>query len=113
MEDYPLEQYVRDAKIDTLYEGTTAIQGQDLFFPQDRPRPRPGAGGPPAQVQTWLDSGAGDDSAGHASGDGQLKEERALLQTALEDAGGIVAAMIGDLTAAQSPDRAREVYKSG
>ena len=30
--DYPVEQYVRDAKIDTLYEGTTAIQGQDLFF---------------------------------------------------------------------------------
>ncbi len=30
--DYPIEQYVRDAKIDTLYEGTTAIQGQDLFF---------------------------------------------------------------------------------
>ncbi|MGH3802430.1 MAG: acyl-CoA dehydrogenase, partial [Pseudonocardiaceae bacterium] len=28
----PLEQYVRDSKIDTLYEGTTAIQGQDLFF---------------------------------------------------------------------------------
>jgi hypothetical protein len=30
--DYPIEQYVRDAKIDTLYEGTTAIQGQDFFF---------------------------------------------------------------------------------
>ncbi|GAB2927314.1 acyl-CoA dehydrogenase [Streptomyces mayteni] len=30
--DYPLEQYIRDAKIDTLYEGTTAIQGQDFFF---------------------------------------------------------------------------------
>lgn len=30
--DWPLEQYVRDAKIDTLYEGTTAIQGMDLFF---------------------------------------------------------------------------------
>ena len=30
--DYPIEQYVRDAKIDTLYEGTTAIQSQDLFF---------------------------------------------------------------------------------
>src|SRR5215211_4828473 len=30
--DYPIEQYVRDAKIDTLYEGTTSIQGQDLFF---------------------------------------------------------------------------------
>ncbi|MBP2389741.1 alkylation response protein AidB-like acyl-CoA dehydrogenase [Aeromicrobium fastidiosum] len=30
LQDYPIEQYVRDAKIDTLYEGTTAIQGQDL-----------------------------------------------------------------------------------
>src|SRR5690606_39964906 len=32
LQEYPLEQYVRDAKIDTLYEGTTAIQGQDFFF---------------------------------------------------------------------------------
>ncbi|MGV9862996.1 acyl-CoA dehydrogenase [Rhodococcus koreensis] len=32
LQDYPLEQYVRDAKIDTVYEGTTAIQAQDLFF---------------------------------------------------------------------------------
>jgi alkylation response protein AidB-like acyl-CoA dehydrogenase len=30
--DWPIEQYVRDAKIDTLYEGTTAIQGLDFFF---------------------------------------------------------------------------------
>ena len=32
LQDYPIEQYVRDAKIDTLYEGTTAIQGMDFFF---------------------------------------------------------------------------------
>src|SRR3954469_11262173 len=32
LQDYPLEQYIRDAKIDTLYEGTTAIQGMDFFF---------------------------------------------------------------------------------
>ena len=32
LQDYPIEQYIRDAKIDTLYEGTTAIQGQDFFF---------------------------------------------------------------------------------
>ena len=32
LQDYPIEQYIRDAKIDTLYEGTTAIQGMDLFF---------------------------------------------------------------------------------
>ncbi|MBK8261334.1 MAG: acyl-CoA dehydrogenase [Nannocystis sp.] len=30
--DYPLEQYIRDQKIDTLYEGTTHIQALDLFF---------------------------------------------------------------------------------
>jgi len=32
LQDYPIEQYIRDAKIDTLYEGTTSIQGLDLFF---------------------------------------------------------------------------------
>ena len=31
-QDYPIEQYIRDAKIDTLYEGTTAIQALDLFI---------------------------------------------------------------------------------
>lgn len=30
--DYPIEQYLRDAKIDTLYEGTTNIQANDFFF---------------------------------------------------------------------------------
>ena len=28
----PVEQYIRDAKIDSLYEGTTAIQALDLLF---------------------------------------------------------------------------------
>src|SRR5258706_15660801 len=32
LQDYPMEQYIRDAKIDSLYEGTTAIQGLDLYF---------------------------------------------------------------------------------
>ena len=104
LEDYPLEQYVRDAKIDTLYEGTTAIQGQDLFFRKivrDRGR---ALGDLSAQVQAWLDSEAGN---------GQLKEERALLQTALEDAGTIVAVMISDLQAAAAPADSREIYKVG
>jgi hypothetical protein len=30
--DYPIEQYIRDQKIDTLYEGTTHIQSLDLVF---------------------------------------------------------------------------------
>jgi hypothetical protein len=31
-QDYPVEQYIRDQKIDSLYEGTTHIQALDLFF---------------------------------------------------------------------------------
>jgi alkylation response protein AidB-like acyl-CoA dehydrogenase len=51
LQDYPLEQYVRDAKIDTLYEGTTAIQGHGLLLPQDRRGQGRGAGSTsPAQV---------------------------------------------------------------
>ena len=108
VEDHPLEQYVRDAKIDTLYEGTTAIQGQDLFFRKivrDRGR---ALGDLSAQVQGWIDSGAGPGES-----ESRLKEERELLQTALQDAGGIVAAMIGDVTSAQAPGRERDVYLVG
>src|SRR5689334_21442084 len=32
LQDYPIEQYIRDAKIDSLYEGTTAIQSLAFFF---------------------------------------------------------------------------------
>ena len=32
LQDYPIEQYIRDSKIDSLYEGTAAIQAQDFFF---------------------------------------------------------------------------------
>lgn len=31
LQDYPVEQYVRDTKVDSLYEGTTAIQALDLL----------------------------------------------------------------------------------
>jgi alkylation response protein AidB-like acyl-CoA dehydrogenase len=31
-QDWPIEQYIRDQKIDTLYEGTTHIQSLDLIF---------------------------------------------------------------------------------
>jgi alkylation response protein AidB-like acyl-CoA dehydrogenase len=32
VQDYPMEQYVRDQKIDSLYEGTTHMQALDLVF---------------------------------------------------------------------------------
>src|SRR5674476_619936 len=80
LQDYPIEQYVRDAKIDTLYEGTTAIQGMDLFFRKivrDK-----------GQALTKLMGDIQHFAKGDA-GNGQLLRERELLGTALEDVQGI------------------------
>ncbi|MGH3444436.1 MAG: acyl-CoA dehydrogenase [Nocardioidaceae bacterium] len=105
--DYPIEQYVRDAKIDTLYEGTTAIQGQDLFFRKIVKDQAKALGFLAEQVTTFLDSEAGN---------GRLKVERGLLARGLEDAQAIVAALIDDVMsadpAAEGGD-ARNVYKVG
>jgi alkylation response protein AidB-like acyl-CoA dehydrogenase len=105
--DYPIEQYVRDAKIDTLYEGTTAIQGQDLFFRKivkDRGRALSDLS---TQIGQWLATEAGN---------GQLKEERSLLQQGLDDVAAIVTSMISDLgtTVPGMPhSNPRNVYKVG
>ena len=85
--DYPIEQYVRDAKIDTLYEGTTAIQGQDLFFRKIVRDQGAALTDLSEQIAAW--------HRRPGSGNGQLKEERDLLEQALDDAGGIVATMVG------------------
>jgi len=105
--DYPIEQYVRDAKIDTLYEGTTAIQGQDLFLRKIVKDQGRALADLSAQITQWL---------GAESGNGQLKEERALLQQALDDVGAIVATMINDLGTSMpgvANSNPRNVYKVG
>jgi alkylation response protein AidB-like acyl-CoA dehydrogenase len=105
--DYPIEQYVRDAKIDTLYEGTTAIQGQDLFFRKIVKDQGRALGDLSAQISQWT---AAD------GGNGQLKEERGLLQQALHDVAAIVATMINDLRASvpgAPHSDPRSVYKVG
>ncbi|MFL6127433.1 MAG: acyl-CoA dehydrogenase [Mycobacteriales bacterium] len=102
LQDYPIEQYIRDAKIDTLYEGTTSIQGLDLFFRKivrDK-----------GSALTALLAAIGE-FAGSEDGNGRLKEERALLATALGDVQGMVGAMVGFLTSAQ--EDVRNVYKIG
>src|SRR5215211_4669569 len=101
--DYPIEQYVRDAKIDTLYEGTTAIQGQDLFFRKiikDQGRALTDLSG---QIAKFLRT---------EGGNGQLKEERELLKRGLEDVGAIVETMTGDLLSC-GRESFRNVYKVG
>jgi alkylation response protein AidB-like acyl-CoA dehydrogenase len=102
LQDYPVEQYIRDAKIDTLYEGTTSIQGLDLFFRKivrDK-----GA----ALTALATEIGA---FAGSQDGNGRLKEERALLATALADVQAMVGAMVGFLMSGQ--EDVRNVYKVG
>ena len=102
LQDYPLEQYIRDAKIDSLYEGTTAIQAQDFFFrkiARDRGVALAHVAG---QIKSFIDSEAGN---------GRLKAERALLATALEDVQAIVTSMTQHLMGAQ--DQPTELYKVG
>jgi alkylation response protein AidB-like acyl-CoA dehydrogenase len=100
LQDYPLEQYIRDSKIDTLYEGTTAIQGLDLFFRKivrDK-----------GQALTVL---AGEITAFLESGDGQLVEERRQLGLALESVQGMIGTMVGFLSS--SREDPKNVYKVG
>ena len=107
LQEYPVEQYVRDAKIDTLYEGTTAIQGQDFFFRKIVKDQGRALGHLAQEIGAFVESGAGN---------GRLKRERTLLAAALEDANAIVGHMINDLmsadTNAENGD-ARNIYKVG
>ncbi len=102
LQDYPIEQYIRDSKIDTLYEGTTAIQGQDFFF-----RKIVKDGG---VALTWL-AGQIQATIDAEAGNGRLKEERAHLKTALGEVQSMLTAMFGHLTAAQ--EDMTNVYKIG
>jgi hypothetical protein len=107
LQDYPIEQYVRDAKIDTLYEGTTAIQGQDLFFRKVVKDQAKALGYLAGEIESFISSEAGD---------GQLKVERSLLQQALEDGNSMVATMIGQLMSADVNAEGgdlRNIYKVG
>jgi acetyl-CoA dehydrogenase-like protein/acyl-CoA dehydrogenase-like protein len=98
--DYPLEQYIRDAKIDSLYEGTTAIQALDFFF-----RKIVRDHGQALQFVTGQISKTIDTC------DEALKPLAERLQTALDDVTAMTGALTGYLMAAtQHPT---EIYKVG
>ena len=102
LQDYPIEQYIRDSKIDSLYEGTTAIQSMDFFFRKivrDK-----------GQALTYIAGEITKFIEGEAGGD-SLKKERDLLKQALDDVQGILGSMIGNLTSAQ--EDVKNVYKVG
>ncbi|HEX6249222.1 MAG TPA: acyl-CoA dehydrogenase, partial [Nocardioidaceae bacterium] len=107
LQEYPLEQYVRDAKIDTLYEGTTAIQGQDLFFRKIVKDQAQALGHVAGEIEKFVTSEAGN---------GRLKVERELLAKALEDGQAIVGTMINQLMSADPSAEGgdqRNIYKVG
>jgi alkylation response protein AidB-like acyl-CoA dehydrogenase len=107
LQDYPVEQYVRDAKIDTLYEGTTAIQGQDFFFRKIVKDQAKALGHLNNEIDAFIKSEAGN---------GRLKVERELLAKALEDAGAMVGTMINTLMSADESAEGgdvRNIYKVG
>jgi alkylation response protein AidB-like acyl-CoA dehydrogenase len=102
LQDYPVEQYIRDAKIDTLYEGTTAIQGLDFFFRKmvkDQ-----------FQSITKIASDI-TETVKADPGDGSFARERELLGKALEEVQAMVGTMGGWAMASQQ--NPKEIYKVG
>jgi len=98
-QDWPLEQYVRDAKIDTLYEGTTAIQGLDFFF-----RKIIKDGG---RALTLLAKEIGK----FAASGGELAAEKAALAKALQEVNEMTGVLVG--FAMESQEKPEEIYKTG
>jgi len=98
-EDWPLEQYVRDAKIDTLYEGTTAIQGLDFFFRKVVKDGGRTLGLLGKEIQKFAESG------------GVHQEEKQALLKALGDLNGIVAVLVGH--AMESQSEPEKIYQVG
>jgi len=102
LQDYPIEQYIRDAKIDSLYEGTTAIQGIDLYF-RKIVRNK-------GEALTWLLGQIRETAQGEA-GNGRLKQERAALARAAENVEAMVSALHGFL--AGSLEQPGEINRIG
>jgi alkylation response protein AidB-like acyl-CoA dehydrogenase len=103
LQDYPMEQYIRDAKIDSLYEGTTAIQSLDFFFRKMVRDQGQAVRALLAEVAAF--AAAADDN------DGQLKTERAAIAEGVTHVEAMLNAMTGFLIG--SFEQPEEVYKIG
>ena len=102
LQDYPVEQYIRDAKIDSLYEGTTGIQSLDLFFRKIVRDNGQALGALLGRIR---------DFAAAEGGNGRLKAERAALAEAAGHVEAMAGAMAGFLMG--SAGQPAEVYKVG
>jgi len=102
LQDYPIEQYIRDAKIDSLYEGTTAIQAQDFFFRKIIRDKGVALAHVSGEIQKFVDN---------ETGNGRLKSEREQLAKSLADVQAMAATLTGYLMAAQ--EDVASLYKVG
>ncbi|MBP2583267.1 alkylation response protein AidB-like acyl-CoA dehydrogenase [Streptomyces sp. PvR006] len=102
LQEYPIEQYIRDAKIDTLYEGTTAIQGQDFFFRKIVRDQGASLNALSEEIKKFLAVGTGGE---------ELAGARDALAKAAVDLESIVGTMITDLTA--TGEDVKNIYKVG
>ena len=100
-QDYPIEQYIRDAKIDTLYEGTTAIQAQDFFFRKIVKDGGAALGVVAGEIATFITTSLSENT------DGRNKEELLLLGTALADVQAMVGSLVGYAMASVAGTRPR------
>ncbi|MFX4293687.1 acyl-CoA dehydrogenase [Streptomyces bohaiensis] len=102
LQEYPHEQYIRDAKIDTLYEGTTAIQGQDFFFRKIVRNQGAALTGLSEEIKKFLAEAPGGES---------LAEAREELATAAGELEALVGTLLTDLAATESD--VKQLYKVG
>ncbi|MFD3436787.1 acyl-CoA dehydrogenase [Streptomyces sp. NPDC058685] len=102
LQEYPVEQYIRDAKIDTLYEGTTAIQGQDYFFRKIVRDQGQALNALSEEIKKFLAVGTGGD---------ELAPARDALAKAAVDLEAIVGTMTNDLIA--TGEDVKNIYKVG
>ncbi|WP_329384707.1 acyl-CoA dehydrogenase [Streptomyces sp. NBC_01716] len=102
LQEYPIEQYIRDAKIDTLYEGTTAIQGQDFFFRKIVRDQGQALNTLSEEIKQFLAVG---------TGGAELAPARDALAKAAVDLEAIVGRMLTDLSA--TADDVKNIYKVG
>ncbi|WP_016906262.1 acyl-CoA dehydrogenase [Streptomyces xiaopingdaonensis] len=102
LQDYPIEQYVRDSKIDTLYEGTTAIQGQDFFFRKVVRNQGAALTSLSEEIKKFLADGRGGE---------ELAGAREKLGRAAGELEAIVGTMLTDLAATEKD--AQSIYKVG
>ena len=102
-QDYPIEQYIRDAKIDTIYEGTTGIQALDLFFRKIARDQGSALASLAGEIVAFIKGGSDDDP---------LAIEREKLGTILDDAQTQLGSMVEYLMASLAGDK-EEIYKVG